>query len=383
MAYSRPHSQMDDHHRLSPSRCSQVTRYTLNDTRPSSQMTRHSMCSPPPFSRYTMVSPPPGSRPMSVVSRYSRARTATPNVKLTKGNPMKCNVCLNKLDYQWILPGLHNFCTTCLNDYIIRHSRGKHCHCPICKAGIRLPKTPKGIRKTSRFPLGTELVVCDVCEDSPAFYKCAECSEYFCDKCNKLHLRMKMSKNHHVNILPSIRAVNDKLKVKVYCDDHEHEEVKFFCRKCAVPICRDCKVVSHEGHLTEPLKDVVEELKLRVHTSITAAKGHLARLKAESIEIKNRKSALVEETEQSSLEIRQHALRIKDIVDMHSEYLQQTIRQQHDENLSKLDNCLESVTEKMEKTKDLIDTAAVQADTINEVAFVSSASSLIDSLRGK
>lgn len=388
MAFSRPHSQMtrhtmDDHHRFSPSRpCSQMTRYTGNDTRPSSQMTRYSMSSPPPFCRYTAVSPPSTSRPTSVVSRYSRGR-ATPNIKLSRGNPMSCNVCRKNLDYQWILPGLHNFCTKCLEDYILRHSRGKHCHCPICKAGIKLPKAPKGIRKTSRYPLGTELVVCDVCEDSPAFYKCSECSQFYCEKCNKLHLRMKAGRNHHVTILPSIRAVNEKLKVKIYCDDHEHEEVKFFCRKCDVPICRDCKVVSHEGHLTEPLKDVVEEKRNRVYTAMTTARGQLARLKAESIEIKNRKESLVEETEQTNHEIRQHSLKIKDIIDMNSDYLLQTIRQQHDECISKLDTCLESVQQKIDKTQELIDMAAVQSDTANDVAFVTSSTYLIDSLRGR
>lgn len=191
-----------------------------------------------------------------------------------------------------------------------------------------------------------------------------------------------MSKNHHVNILPSIRAVNDKLKIKIYCDDHEHEEVKFFCKKCNVPICRDCKVVNHEGHITEPLKEVVDEMKIRVSSAMTKAKGHMARLKAEAIEIKNRKVALEEEAEQTTNGIRQQTLKIKDIVDMHSNEMVQSIRQQHDESLSKLDTCLEAVKEKIEKTKDLLDTAAIQMDTANEVAFVNSADNLIDSLRG-
>ena len=388
MTTSRPVSAItrltiDDHPRFSPSRpCSQMTRYTGTDTRPSSQMTRHSMCSPPPFSRHTMGSPTLMSRPQSVVSRYSRSKTATPSTRLSKGNPMKCNVCRKNLDYQWILPGLHNFCTRCLEDYILRHSRGRRCHCPICKAGIRLPTAPRGIRKT-QYPLGNELVVCDACEDSPALYKCAECSQFYCDKCNKLHLRMKAGRNHHVSILPSIRAVNEQLKVKVYCDDHEHEEVKFFCRKCDTPICRDCKLVSHEGHLTEPLKEVVDERKLRVATAMTSARGHMARLKAESIEIKNRKEALLEETEQTNHDIRQQALKIKDIIDMNSDYLLQTIRQQHDECISKLDTCLQSVTQKVEKTQDMLDVAAIQSDTANDVAFISSAGSLIDTLRGR
>ncbi|WAR22733.1 TRI56-like protein [Mya arenaria] len=422
-SFPRPSSQMtrytDREQKALPSRpSSQMTRYTANDhfmydhdnlndheltrierlalSRPSSQMTRYS--SPPPYSRLSMVSPTyhshhsrvsmvspsphtPQSRPASVVSRYSRAGATTPNFKLTKGNPMKCNVCTKNLDYQWVLPGLHNFCTHCLEDYILRHSRGKHCHCPICRAGIRLPKEAKTPRKNGRMPLSPNLLICDVCDDSPAFFKCSECNEYFCEKCNKLHLRMKMSKDHHVNIIPSIRAVNDKLRVRVYCDDHQHEEVKFFCRKCDVPICRDCKVISHEGHLTEPLKEAVDERKLRVSSAMTTARGHLARLKAESIEIRNRKTALEDETEQTTNDIKQHTQKIKDIVDEHSEHLIQTVRQQHDENISKLDNCLEAVSNKMENTKGTLDSASIQMDTSNDVAFLAASAEIIETLR--
>ena len=343
---------------------------------PSSQ-SRVSSASPGPHTPHS-----PQSRPTSVVSRYSRAGATTPHFKLTKGNPMKCNVCTKKLDYQWVLPGLHNFCTHCLEDYILRHSRGKHCHCPICKAGIRLPKEPKSPRKNGRLPLDGNLVVCDVCDDGPAFFKCSECNEFFCEKCNKLHLRMKMSKDHHVNIIPSIRAVNERLRVRVYCDDHQHEEVKFFCRKCDVPLCRDCKVIRHEGHLTEPLHEAVDERKLRVATAMTTARGHLARLKAESIEIKNRKVALEEETEQTTNEIKCHSQKIKDLVEEHSEHLIQVVRQQHDENLAKLDMCLEAVTKKMENTKGVLDTAAIQTDTANDVAFLSASATMIENLKG-
>lgn len=371
MALSRPSSQM--------------THYTSNEnrvtmSRPSSQMTRYTTMSPSPTSRIMSPSPPPFSRPSSVVSKYSRG---APSIKLTKGNPMKCNVCRNKLEYQWILPGLHNFCSHCLEDYILRHSRGKRCHCPICRAGIRLPKEPRRTKKIARYPLGTELVICDVCEDNPAFYKCSECSEFFCEKCNKLHLRMKMGRDHHVNILPSIRMANEKLKIKVYCDQHEHEEVKFHCKKCDVCICRDCKVIDHEGHLTTSIKEIAEERKIRISTAMTTAKGHLARLKAESIEIKNRKATLEEETEQTTHEIKQHALKIKDIVDEHSDHLIQAVKLQHDESISKLNTCLEAVTKKTESIKEILDSASVQMDSSTDVAFINQSQNLNESLRGK
>lgn len=362
---------------------SQMAQYMVSDnktvySRPNSQMTLYTANSPPPYSRHSVASPLLLSRPSSVMSRTSRPPAS---IKLTKASPMQCKVCKHTLDYQWILPGLHNFCTHCLEDYILRHSRGKHCHCPICRAGIRLPKAPKQEKKLMRRPYGTDVFICDACEDCPAFYKCSECSEFFCEKCNKLHLRMKVGRNHHVNIVPSIRALNENLQQKVYCDDHEHEEIRFFCTKCEVPICRDCKVIQHDGHPIVSLKEVLEDKKTKVSILMTSTKGHLARMTAEAVTIRNRKIELVEEMEHTISEIRQHANRLKDIVDEHVDNLVMTVRQQHDESVAKLNTCLEAIDKKAENIKCALATTAVQMDMSTDIAFLNASNSLMANLR--
>ena len=377
-------------HGVSRASSAQMSRFTSSPT-PGMRSSTPALRSPIPWSRNSPTprrtsspgrhtpsplrfSPSPISRPSSVMSRNH-------SIKLTKGNPMKCSVCTNRLDYQWILPGLHNFCTHCLEDYILRHSRGRHCHCPICKAGIRLPKGPKQTRKVAKYPRGTDLVVCDVCEDKPAFYKCSECNEYFCETCNKMHLRMRMSQGHHVAYIKSIRAINEA--IKTFCKEHAHEELKFHCRKCDVPICRDCKVLNHEGHLTAEIEEVVEERKQRVEHAMTTARGHLARLKAEAAEVRKKKSDLEEETNKIVGEIRLHANKIKDVVDSHADSLVVKIKQQLDESMVKLDKCNEAVKEKLASLQSLIDTAAVEIDTSPDVDFVNSSRGLEENLRGR
>ena len=356
---------------LSRASSAQVSRYSPSPT----HMSRYTP-SPTQMSRFS-PSPrfcsSPMSRPSSVMSR-------TQSIKLTKGNPMKCSVCTNRLDYQWILPGLHNFCTHCLEDYILRHSRGRHCHCPICKAGIRLPKGPKPQRKIAKYPLGTTLVICDVCEDKPAFYKCSECDEYFCENCNMLHLRMRMGRNHHVTFVKSIKAVNED--IRTYCKEHIHEELKFHCRRCDVPICRDCKVLNHEGHQTVGIDEVVEDRKQRVSHAMATARGHLARLKAEAAEIKNKKSSLEEETNKVVSEIRLQANKMKDIIDTHADSLVVKVKMQLDESRTKLDKCNDAVKEKLDSLQRLIDSAAIKMDTATDVDFVSSSHGIEDNLRG-
>ena len=262
----------------------------------------------------------------------------------------------------------------------MRHSRGRHCHCPICKAGIRLPKGQKQNRKIARYPLGTDLVICDICEDKPAFYKCSECNEYFCENCNKLHLRMRMGRDHHVAFVKSIRAINES--IRTMCKEHIHEELKFHCRKCDVPICRDCKVLNHEGHLTAGIEEVVEERKQSVEHAMATARGHLARLKAEAAEIRNKKSQLEEETNKLVSDIRLHANKMKDVIDNHADSLVVKVKLQLDETRMKLDKCNEAVKEKLQSLQGLVDSANVQMDTATDVDFVNSSRGLEENLRG-
>ena len=44
------------------------------------------------------------------------------------------------------------------------------------------------------------------------------------------------------------------------CKRHPIEDLRFFCQKCDSAVCRDCKVLFHEGHKAEVIPDVSKEM---------------------------------------------------------------------------------------------------------------------------
>ena len=53
------------------------------------------------------------------------------------------------------------------------------------------------------------------------------------------------------------------------CAVHKNEDLRFYCRECRERICRDCKIVSHEGHATGMAEDVATEMRKELEELFT------------------------------------------------------------------------------------------------------------------
>ena len=130
----------------------------------------------------------------------------------------KCPLCLDRYRDPRILPCIHTFCRSCLENYLNETCSsdlpGTIFHCPLCRAKQTLPS--EGIAG--------------------------------------------IKKNIYL----------EALKTSAYplCDKHPIEDLRFYCRNCDIEICRDCKTISHEGHAIDLIKTVFEEAKRNFQESL-------------------------------------------------------------------------------------------------------------------
>ena len=82
------------------------------------------------------------------------------------------------------------------------------------------------------------------------------------------------------------------------CVEHPKEDLRFFCCHCRTQICRDCKIVSHEGHATEMADNVVAKTRETLEESLNDA----------NISITETGTALIATIEQ---ELKEHETSIK------------------------------------------------------------------------
>ena len=138
----------------------------------------------------------------------------------------RCSLCLDQFIDPRILSCFHTFCRDCLKEYVRKTTSWvllskQEFECPLCRTRNTLPSTGvEGIQKNFYLDEPTKKVP---------------------------------EPNPHM------------------CSKHRKEDLRFFCLDCRERICRDCKIVSHEGHATDMVDNVVAEMKVTLEKSLTDA----------------------------------------------------------------------------------------------------------------
>lgn len=92
-----------------------------------------------------------------------------------------------------------------------------------------------------------------------------DCSNYLCPNCVMAHQFMHCFEGHRVMNLSELQLQNGgKEEIKsavdkvVFCPRHKTDALKYFCRSCNVPICKECTMLDHPNgiHDYEHISDV-------------------------------------------------------------------------------------------------------------------------------
>ena len=83
------------------------------------------------------------------------------------------------------------------------------------------------------------------------------CNDY--QECVIGHSIMKSYKDHRVLALNDFqdKDYEDVMKRPTFClqEDHNKEELKYFCKTCEIPVCQICVTLDHSGHIMKLVKD--------------------------------------------------------------------------------------------------------------------------------
>ncbi|XP_013421553.1 tripartite motif-containing protein 2-like [Lingula anatina] len=262
-------------------------------------------------------------------------------------NFTNCSICLKDFEDPKVLPCLHTYCKRCLASYIPDNTPGSTFLCPLCQKETNLPKDGvdgflhnyfiDSLQDTVLTP--TRKKKCGACaangEDVEAVSKCLNCSEYLCNPCAKYHIRFKMSSNHKVYTFEQLRSGEHHQELQefqsVFCPVHKEEPIRYFCLKCQMPICRDCKVLTHDEHKCTSLDTAIETVKPKLASMLEKLDDKIS-------------------IQENDLTILQAVLRdhdtntscvMKDISD-HSRHLQQQIQQQEKKLLQEVQEVSEA-----------------------------------------
>ncbi|KAK2828338.1 hypothetical protein Q5P01_019372 [Channa striata] len=177
------------------------------------------------------------------------AGSTSPVVRQIDKQFLVCSICLDHYRNPKVLPCLHTFCESCLQNYIPPESLTLSC--PVCRQTSILPE--KGVCALQNNFFITNLM--EVLQRDPECSRPEACS-----------------------VLESVSAA--AAGKPLCCPNHEGKVMEFYCESCETAMCLDCTEGEHREHVTVPLRDVVEQHKAALKTQLDAIHSRLPQLTA-------------------------------------------------------------------------------------------------------
>ncbi|XP_045480488.1 brain tumor protein [Harmonia axyridis] len=161
-----------------------------------------------------------------------------------------CQQCRDPVGEPKIISCGHTFCSNCLDK--------NQLICPCCNT-----ETIEGILNNLLFSPETTSeafhspVRCTGCKTKKldAVARCVDCANYLCSNCVMAHQFMHCFEGHRVVNLADVREEPKNTLISnttiingeksMMCPRHKGETLKFFCRTCSVPICKECINMEH------------------------------------------------------------------------------------------------------------------------------------------
>lgn len=235
------------------------------------------------YSKMTAISEESG---LSRTPRTVSGLTRSPRPVLNEDSQFEwCGLCYDDYSDPRMLPCLHTYCSRCLNDYIEQTESTGQFACPLCKSRHTVPVDGVQGFKPNIYISAIQATknmknnLCETCDDgsTQADTYCLECTQHFCTRCGTIHLKMTMSKSHHL-VSEKPDEHGQKMTSRSYCGEHK-QEINIFCFKCRIPICSLCRDQSHELHNTQNIQEFANEVKKELTESVSLLQSYLPSLK--------------------------------------------------------------------------------------------------------
>ena len=225
----------------------------------------------------------------SVLSeKYMDIKTLLHNLR----EEVSCPVCTNVYTDPKHLPCLHTFCLQCLKHWHTTSHGRDTIRCPKCQAISRVPESGDLKDLPTSFYLNglidvlaikeckTSQVRCGNCDKKSAESSyCFHCCVFWCDECIIGHNIIRSNKDHRVLALKDFqdKDYEDVMKRPAFCpkEDHNKEELKYFCKDCELPLCQICVTLDHGGHNIKLIKEEAERQKTEIKSFIEKQRNDL------------------------------------------------------------------------------------------------------------
>ena len=122
-----------------------------------------------------------------------------------------------------------------------------------------------------------------------------------------------------------------KIHQKQFCEQHENEELRFYCVPCARIVCRDCKTVNHTIHQTLEINEVAEARKREILKALRHTREFLPKIQAHTTTLNTMAKSLDKNTQETTKDIKAQAKKLHEEIDRMAAEMMAEIKQKNKE----------------------------------------------------
>ena len=251
---------------------------------------------------------------------------------------LECSVCQEQFSdvrEPKILKCLHTFCKSCLTAWLPRQQSEGELSCPTCRqitqcSANDINKLPSNlfckqlveIVEAYSGQVGHEdSPHCGFCDEKKALkFYCIECNCFLCSDCAGLHSKGKAFKGHNIKEISKFDSndVQTYVRRANVCKKHE-DEVRYYCEKCNICICRDCALLEHREHNMISLDGGLDLKKSDITKKVQEVEDVGRRLQEQKENLEKERTRFATSVDQSTLEIHRVAEQRINIILRHEE----------------------------------------------------------------
>lgn len=166
---------------------------------------------------------------------------------------LHCLQCREPVPEPKLLSCFHTYCNTCLekNKLVCRECQSESIEGYLNNLLL--------FSETDSFQLPVRCTGCKT-KKLDAVARCFDCANYLCANCVMAHqfmhcfeghrvLNLELNKEEHKNGV--INGTSTNGEKNMFCPRHKSEVLKYYCRTCSLPICKECINLDHPTGLHE------------------------------------------------------------------------------------------------------------------------------------
>ena len=292
---------------------------------------------------------------------------------------LECSVCqeqFSEVNEPKILKCLHTFCKNCLEAWLRQQHEGE-LSCPTCRQITECPDNNIQRLPSNLFYKHMMEIVeaydgqgqensphCGNCDEKKSLqFYCSDCNCFLCEDCAGAHKRMKVLSNHLVKEIGNFVSsdMQDYARKTNVCKKHK-DELRFYCHKCNICICRDCAMLEHRDHDFISFDQALENKKSEIEKKMQEVEENCSRLRNRKESLEKRKERMNNSIDQAANELHQTAQLCINVIrhretTMTEELLKHkaSLQESFSAHMSALDDKLVEIDSSLEFGKDVVE----------------------------